>query len=216
MPIYADTVNNVNYTYNVGTPTAVASMISQTSPVIDITILSKFTVNNNEYIVTSIGGNGFLTSGLKSVTFQSDTAITSIGVGAFMNTPNLASIVIPASVTSIGVQAFYNNQNTSTLTSVTFENTVEKPSKLETIGVGAFMNTKITSISIPKSVKTIEASCFNTCNKLISFTFEENSQITVINDGVFSNCFLLPSIVLPNSVTSIGYQSFLLVQFYLV
>jgi hypothetical protein len=208
MPIYADTVNNVNYTYNVGTPTAVASMISQSSPIIDITILSKFTVNNNEYIVTSIGGNGFLTSNLKSVTFQSDTAITSIGVGAFMNTPNLASIIIPASVTSIGLQAFYNDRGTSTLTSVTFENTVEKPSKLETIGGGAFMNTKITSISIPKSVKTIEASCFNTCDKLLSFTFEENSQITVINSNVFTNCFLLPSIVLPNSVTSIGYQSF--------
>ena len=59
MPDFLDTVNNVKYTYNVGTVTASASAISQSSPITDITILSKFTVNVAEYTVTSITENGF-------------------------------------------------------------------------------------------------------------------------------------------------------------
>ena len=134
MPTYTDTVNNVNYTYNVGTPTA--SVVSSSAVTGNITILSSFTVNNNEYIVTSIAES------------------------AFKNASNMTSIIISASITSIGTQAFYNENNRGNLTSVTFENTVEKPSQLKTIGDAAFQNTRITSLTIPKSITTLGTSCY--------------------------------------------------------
>ena len=321
MPNYDDTDNSVRYTYTVGTPSAIASKLPSSPNKSDITILSKFTVDGAEYIVTSIAATSFwnLTT-LSSVTFQPDTAITTIGESAFqgctalsiMTLPNtltsignscfkncnfpsitipasvisstfqpfngnnnvktivinsseftdvkklgcslspvesvtynaagaiadttwktnsnlnnvifgpasqitsigsesfreltkLTSIVIPASVTSIGQNAFVNSP---LLSSVTFENTVEKPSKLTTIDYSAFGGTAIASLTIPNSVTTIGNSSFSGCNKLVTVTFEETSKVSLISSNCFSSCSSLTGIDIPNSVTAVGSDAF--------
>jgi hypothetical protein len=321
MPDFLDTVNNVKYTYNVGTPTASASAISQSSPITNITILSKFTVNDAEYTVTSISGNGFgFWTTLISVTFQSDTAMSIIYDSAFQGCTSLASMMLPETLTHLGnscfkncnfsnitipasvissiYQPFVGNNNVKTLvinsdlftdvtnlgcnlqsvesviynaagviadntwrsnpnlnsvifgsncqisrigidsfrelpklisisipasvisierdafvispllSSVTFENTVEKPSKLTTIGYAAFGGTAIVNLTIPKSLTTIGNSSFINCNKLETLTFEEPSKLEVIDSNAFYGCASLTSIYIPDSVSAVGSDAF--------
>ena len=81
------------------------------------------------------------------------------------------------------------------------------------IAMSAFSGcTSLTSIEIPNSVTSISkganyetiAGSFENCTSLISVTFEEDSQLTIIEDRAFYGCTSLINIEIPNSVTSIG------------
>lgn len=63
-------------------------------------------------------------------------------------------------------------------------------------------------IVIPKSVKKIGTSAFYFCSNLKSVTFEEGSDLKVIEYFVFQNCFALEKIVLPKSLLQIKAHSF--------
>ena len=98
---------------------------------------------------------------------------------------DLRSVVIPTNVTTVGYSAF---KRCSSLTTVTFE----KESQLKTIGgdyyYGAFSDcTALTSIEIPASVETIEATAFKRCSKLATVTFEKGSQLKIIGGGFDTN-----------------------------
>ena len=110
--------------------------------------------------VTSIGTYAFYDAqSLTGVTLPS--TLLSLGNYAFERTTSLKSISIPARVTSIGVATFYS---TRSLESITFA----ADSKLTTIGDSAFIgsnqpefiNTVLTSISIPAGVTSIGATAF--------------------------------------------------------
>ena len=134
---------------------------------------------------------------------------------------DLRSVVIPTNVTTVGYSAF---KRCSSLTTVTFE----KESQLKTIGgdyyYGAFSDcTALTSIEIPASVETIEATAFKRCSKLATVTFEKGSQLKTIGGGysssshfgtysdyygAFSDCSSLTSIEIPASVETIEATAF--------
>ena len=80
----------------------------------------------------------------------------------------ITSVVIGDGVTDIGKYAFYEHSN---LASVTIGNS------LETIGVWAFKNCSMTSVTFPASVKSIGNSSFLECNSLTSVTLNSNPQI---------------------------------------
>ena len=106
--------------------------------------------------------------------------------------------------------------------------TFEKGSQLKTIGggyysssysyyYGAFLDcTALTSIEIPASVETIEATAFKGCSSLATVTFEKGSQLKTIGGGyyyhyyygVFSDCTALKSIEIPASVETIEATAF--------
>ena len=65
--------------------------------------------------------------------------------------------------------------------------------------------TKLTSITIPSSVTSIEGA-FRGCTKLTSITIP--SSVTSIGSYTFYNCPGLTSITIPSSVTSIGNNAF--------
>ena len=103
---------------------------------------------------------------------------------AYLSCP-ITSIEIPASVETIEQEAF---KNCSKLTTVT----LEKASNLKTIGGGynssyyhgAFISCKaLTSIEIPASVETIEATAFYNCTSLKTVTFEKGSNLKTIGGG---------------------------------
>ena len=177
--------------------------------------------------VTTIGGSAFENcSSLATVTFEKGSQLKTIAggyYGAFSDCKTLKAIEIPASVETIEASAF---KGCSKLTTVTFE----KGSQLKTIGgdgsfYGAFYGcTALTSIEIPASVETIEATAFKGCSKLATVTFEKGSQLKTIGGGYYSNynsncnpnsyygafsdCTALTSIEIPASVEMIEAAAF--------
>ncbi len=168
-------------------------------------------------------------SSLATVTFEKGSQLKTIAGdsydGAFSDCSSLTSIEIPASVETIGKEAF---KRCSSLATVTFE----KGSQLKTIGggysssshfgtysdyYGAFSDcSSLTSIEIPASVETIEATAFKRCSKLTTVTFEKGSQLKTIGGGysssyyhgAFSDCSSLTSIEIRASVETIEAAAF--------
>ena len=176
--------------------------------------------------VVTIGTSVFQNSGLKSITIPN--SVTSIGNKAFYNCTSLTSatigegavtmgtsvfqnsglksITIPKSVTSIGSSAF---DSCTSLTSATIKNGVV------TIGTSSFRSSGLTSITIPKSVTSIRDYAFYGCASLKDVTIEDGGTVTIgiyafaaleTTNQIYSNA--LTSIIIPNSVTSIGNYAF--------
>ena len=144
---------------------------------------------------------------LKTLTFENNSKLTTIGNSAFEQS-SIESLTIPASVVSIDNYAFYK---TKTLRSLTFENN----SKLTTIGDYAFIDSSITSLSIPATVETIGDNAFNgqkdekyKCKHLLkSLTFASGSRLKSIGDRAFG-CLGVSSITFPSTLESIGNYAF--------
>ena len=84
---------------------------------------------------------------------------------------------------------------------------VKLPKTLKTIGEDAFGDCSgLTSITIPDSVTTIGSNAFNGCSGLTSITIPDS--VTTIEGGAFIGCSSLTSITIPDSVTSIGGDAF--------
>ena len=165
--------------------------------------------------VETIGNTAFWNcSSLATVTFEKGSRLKTIGNNAYYRCTSLTSIEIPASVETIEKKAF---MHCSSLATVTFE----KGSQLKTIAGdsydGAFSDcTALTSIEIPASVETIEATAFKRCSKLTTITFEKGSLLKTIGGGyyssyyhgAFSDCSSLTSIEIPASVETIEATAF--------
>ena len=127
----------------------------------------------------------FFDSGIK-YTVTSATAPFTVKVSAIGCTSCTgADITIPETVTYLGT--------TYTVTA---------------IGSSAFYETYIVSISLPKTIKTIESGAFVEDNFLTSVTISAPSELTSIGTYAFEYCANLTSFTIPNSVTTIGNYAF--------
>ena len=77
---------------------------------------------------------------------------------------------------------------------------------ISSIGMYSFKDSKITSIIIPNSVKTISREAFNNCYNLSSLKL--GNSITELGYGSFMYCSSLTEITIPASVTYINRMSF--------
>lgn len=71
---------------------------------------------------------------------------------------------------------------------------------------GAFLDTKVVSVTIPESVTKIGDYAFRWCSSLASIEFSDN--ITEIGKSAFYNCDSLTSVVIPDSVETLGVDVF--------
>jgi len=149
--------------------------------------------------VTSIGFNVFNGYELSTVTFSSNSNISTIDNYAFFNN-DLTSIIIPNSVTSIGNFAFANNQ----IKNVTI------PDSVISIGELVFENNKLESLNfeVNSSLMIIGKNAFrNTFDKIKNISIVIPDSVTKIGDYAFYNNHL-NNVIIGNCVTSIGHSAF--------
>ena len=121
--------------------------------------------------------------------------------GCFYDT-DLREVFIPKNIKKIDDSAFADCKK---LKKVTFE----KNSKLESIGMQAFIACEsLTSIKIPASVEILEEDVFRFCDNLTTVTFEKHSKLKEIGYGCFEYCDSLTTIVIPRNVKCIKMCAF--------
>lgn len=106
---------------------------------------------------------------------------------------NSESYTVPESVTEIDNSAFAGCASLQK---------INLPEGLEIIGEGAFANSDIASVVVPKSVESILRDTFSCCEKLKSVTIQQG--VYKIEIGAFSGCASLESISLPDSIEYIA------------
>ena len=173
-------------------------------------------------------GYTFSTTGEHRIKFTLANPIT-ISTDAFSGCYDIAKVTIPYGVKYIGINAFSPGNS---LTSVTIPNSVT------TIMRSAFVCPNLTSVTIPDSVTSIEDGAFslgntiitvstgntvydsrNNCNAIIETATDTliigsnysiiPNDIVSIGNYAFNYCSgLINSITIPNSVTSIGIDTF--------
>ena len=172
--------------------------------------------------VTTIGEKAFADCGVTSVTFATNSQLTTVDMYAFFSSSSLQSIALPDGVTTIGVAAF-NGCNNITSISIpdsitTIENraldfnssafTVYNNAKYlgnstnpYLVLVGA-IDTSITTCNIHTDAKLIYAFAFEDCTLLTSVTIPDS--VTIIGNSVFYKCDALENLIIGSGVTSIG------------
>ena len=140
--------------------------------------------------------------------------ITSISSFAFANCDSLVSVEFPNSLTTICENAF---QGSSSLDNIII------PETIKTIEDNAFAGCLIETATIPikacryinnvnlktviiTSGYTLEDSAFRNCRRLQTVVLPET--LTSIGTGAFSYCISLSNVEIPSSVRTIGYAAF--------
>ncbi len=149
--------------------------------------------------MTSIGSYAFYKSGIKS--FKLPEQIKSLGAGIFKDCEQLAEFDF-SEASSISEIPDYMFSGCSKLTSFTV------PSFIESIESYAFSESGLKSFNVPKTCTYLGASCFRSCTKLASFTFDREHQLLNISDYLFAECTSLSKIELPENIRTIGKSAF--------
>ena len=148
-----------------------------------ITIPSSVTIEGEVYSVTSISDSAFL------------------GCNKF-----IGDLIIPNTVTSVGIRAF---RDCVGFTSLTLSENLKTIKDLAFAGGGYIHVNYAGELTIPSSVEYIGDYAFQNCSSLTSLKFEENSQLTSIEQNVFRNCSgFTGDLVIPNTVEYIGNYAF--------
>ncbi len=171
------------------TLTAIQAEAFQYSPLKSISIPAS---------VTFIGREAFAHTDIQTLTFAGNANLSVIEQYAFEGTDKLSSVTIPASVTTLGTGVFQK----SGLTSVTFSQGIA----LAEIPQNAFMGTKLTTVALPDSVKTVNHNAFRDILTLKTVSFGNSDGIRLLSN-VFYNTGL-ESLHIPANVTYIGEYCF--------
>lgn len=176
--------------------------------------------------VKKIGSNAFNKCvGLTSVTFNTNPALTTIGMSAFEGCTSLTAISIPKNVKDINSNAF---RGCSSLTTIHYNALEANPgiaspfdsigdavvyiTGVKTLPAHLFRGTNIkvvnfSNVNIP-AVGGWGVEVFRNCAKLTNVIFDSNCTVAKINDLAFSGCSALLDISLPSSVREIAMQAF--------
>jgi hypothetical protein len=125
--------------------------------------------------LTSIGTNAFAGSGLRSVSLTGPNV--TLGAGSFEQMGQLHTVVIGSGVSTIPDAAFYNNFGGS-IQNLTLGNSITS------IGAGAFLGARITSLVIPDSVTTISGVAFS--ENVLLKTIEIGQNVSTMDADIFS------------------------------
>ena len=125
-------------------------------------------------------------------------SIETIGEYAFAQTTKLNEIILPETLTQLGEASFMS----SSISKVTLS------ANLDCIPTSAFLNTNLVSVFVGANVKKICDDAFASCDLLKYLSFDENSQLEIIESRAFERCESLTNFTLPESLQKIGNNAF--------
>lgn len=147
---------------------------------------SAYNENGVVFLMNADGTEYKYVLGSLGGTLKIKDTITAIGAGTFANLAGVTAVEIPASVQSIGNNAFKNCKALEKVTILTGD----AGSALISIGTSAFEG----------------------CSKLGAndggINLESATSLAAIGSKAFLNCSALATVVLPNSVTTVGANAF--------
>ncbi len=168
----------------------------------DLMNLLKVTLRDN---VKTIGDYAFYNcTSIEDINLGN--GLTEMGYFVFKNCEKLKNLTIPATLTYSDHRYLTSGSGDGALADSYIEKltivdgATKIPAKLCS---GA---THLKTVSIPKSVTSIENNAFEYCENLIDVTIPEN--VTIIGDFAFYNCKNIENITIPNSVKTIGDYAF--------
>lgn len=153
-------------------------------------------------------------------TYIEEYPVTIIGFDAFWGNESLMHVTLPNTIKEIQNSAFgycknlmsiYLPSGLTTIGSYAFNNTtllqsITLPSTLTKLDYGAFEWSGITEITIPKSISVINDGVFSNCANLTKVTLPDN--LARIGNFAFQDCTSLQAISIPDSVAVIGESAF--------
>jgi len=167
-------------------------------------------VDGGNYTITAIGNSAFRNATFTDVILPANLA--SIGEHAFRDCTSLVNVTpfLPATVTLIGQRAFQDctalegalvlsNPNLKIIEMSTFHFTKITSvdlagSAVHTLGESAFNGTKVTHVTLPKTLETMNNNVFRDCTSLTNVVPFMPPAVKTIRDRVFNNC---PNLKIP-------------------
>ncbi len=159
--------------------------------------------------LTTISNDAFKNcSKLTDISALMGEGLTKICDGAFSGT-GITSVTLPSTLQIIGFAG-----DTSLFGTGVFSNcnnlvsvTIPSDSELTLVGKKSFMNTGITSISLPENIQTIGASAFENCSSLVNVTGLNGENLTSIEQSAFASSGIREAI-LGNGLTTLYWRTF--------
>ena len=149
---------------------------------------------------------------------RASSELVSVGAGAFYECQNLENVSLTSSVTFIGPYAFEGTPFLDSLGAYALlgdgilvkyqggDSDVVIPDGIRRIDSHAFRSSKLSSVSIPGSVYSIDPFAFADCIGLSSVTLSEG--LVMIGDGAFRGCRSLSGLTTPDTLAYIGQHAF--------
>ena len=168
--------------------------------------------------VIVIGGGAF-TQCISLNKIAIPDSVTEISGGAFYECKKLSDVTIPKNLKKMGHNAFAYCESIKKVTipktltewgDCTFQFTGIEELKIENgvkkISYQTFSNTKISTVTIPKSVTVISAGAFGECNNLEKVIL--NDGLVTIDEFAFAGKSKLTEVIIPKTVKNITERAF--------
>lgn len=144
-----------------------------------------------EYTITSIGKQAFKGSKLVSITIPN--TVTQLGEGCFQSNKSLETCNLPESITVIPRDCF---KSSGPLKELNYSN-------IKDIENGAFLFSKIESLTLLGCVERINSGALSFCEKLTDLNIEYGPNPLIFSDGVF-DFTLIKNLYLDRKVEYVG------------
>ena len=167
----------------------------------ELIIPSSINYNGNDYPVTRIGKNSFISCGRLTGPLTIPNTVTSIGENAFLACSGLTELHLGSALDTIGPAAFYGCKG--------FTGSLTIPNSVRAIEIAAFYGcTGFTgALTIGNGLKRIENAAFYKCNGFTSLDLGD--AVASIATSAFWGCTgFSGSLTIPNSVTIVEPNAF--------
>lgn len=157
-----------------------------------------------------IGAKSFYQCSSVSTLIFKMTNTAKINDEAFYGLSKLQSVTFPNNIVSYGSYCFSvcgieqisfdnNKISSSSFSTGMFKDcfnlrSLTIPSNVNIIGSLSLSNISVTNLDIPDSVREFGIQCFKSCVHLVSININSNSELNIINYGVFEGCSVFSKI----------------------